>query len=81
MKKNKNRNIFNIEMLIIYMDGKCSKSFQEIILSQLLDISPKNYIFLKAFNSEFSYIEVWLTDQNSKPLDIKDKINIILVIN
>ena len=48
---------------------------------QLLDISPKNYIFLKAFNSEFSYIEVWLTDQNSKPLDIKDKINIILVIN
>ena len=24
---------------------------------QLLDISPKNFIFLKAFNSEFSYIE------------------------
>ena len=25
---------------------------------QLLDISPKDFIFLKAFNSEFSYIEV-----------------------
>ena len=25
---------------------------------QLLDISPKNFIFLKTFNSEFSYIEV-----------------------
>ena len=26
--------------------------------SQLLDISPKNFIFLKTFNAEFSYIEV-----------------------
>ena len=48
---------------------------------QLLDISPKNFIFLKTFDSEFSYIEVWFTDQNSKPLEIKDKINIILVMN
>ena len=36
---------------------------------QLLDISPKNFIFLKSFNSEFSYIEVWFTDQNSKARD------------
>ena len=48
---------------------------------QLLDISPKNFIFLKTFNSEFSYIEVWFTDQNSKPLEIQDKINITLFIN
>ena len=48
---------------------------------QLLDISPKNFIFLKSFNSEFSYIEVWFTDQNSKLLEIEDKINITLVIN
>ena len=49
--------------------------------SQLLDISPENFIFLKTFYSEFSYIEVWFTDQNSKPLEIEDKINITLVIN
>ena len=36
---------------------------------QLLDISPENFIFLKTFDSEVSYIEVWLTDQNSKPLE------------
>ena len=48
---------------------------------QLLDISPKNLIFLKTFNSEFSYISIWFTDQNSKPLEIEDKINITLVIN
>ena len=32
---------------------------------QLLDISRKNFTFLKTFNSEYSYIEVWFTDQNS----------------
>ena len=51
--------------------------------SQLLDISPKNIIFLKTFNSDFSYIELWFTDQNSKPpkVKIEDKINFPLVIN
>ena len=29
---------------------------------QILDISPKNVIFLKTFDSKFSYIEVWFTD-------------------
>ena len=28
---------------------------------QLLDILSKNFIFLKTFNSEFTYIEVWFT--------------------
>ena len=40
---------------------------------QLLDISPTKIIFQKTFNSEFSYIELWFTDQNSKILGIKDK--------
>ena len=48
---------------------------------QLLDISAKNFIFLKTFNSEFSYIEVWFTDQNSKLLEIEDKLNTTLVVN
>ena len=48
---------------------------------QLLDISPEKLIFLKKFDSEFSYIEVTLTDQNSNLLKIEDKINITLVIN
>ena len=40
---------------------------------QLLDISPKNFIFLETFNSGFSHIEVCLTDQHSKPLEIEVK--------
>ena len=46
----------------------------------LLEISPANHIFLKTFNSEFQGIEVWFTDQNSQPLEIKDRINLTLVI-
>ena len=48
---------------------------------QLLDISPKNLIFFKTFDSEFLYIEVFFTDQNSNNLEIEDKINIALVID
>ena len=35
----------------------------------------------KTSDSEFSYVEVWFTDQNSKPPEIGDKISIALVIN
>ena len=53
-----------------------NKSFGE-----LLDISIKNFISLKTFNSEFSYIEVWFTDQICKQLEKEDKINTTLVID
>ena len=39
----------------------------------LLEISPTNHIFLKTFNSEF-------IDQNTKPLEVEDKINPTLII-
>ena len=48
---------------------------------QLLDISPNNFIFLKTFDSKFSYIEVQFPDQNSNHLEIESKINITSVIN
>ena len=47
---------------------------------QLLETSPTNLIFLKTFDSEFSYIEVWFTNQNSQPLEIEDTINLTLVV-
>ena len=38
---------------------------------QLIYISSKILIFLKTFNSEFSYIEIWFADQNSQLLEIR----------
>ena len=46
----------------------------------LLEISSRNHIFLKTFISEFQEIEVWFTDQTSKPLEVEDKINLTLII-
>ena len=52
-----------------------------ISFGNFLDISPENVIFPKAFDSKFSYVGVWFTDQNSNPLEIDYKINVTLVIN
>ena len=48
--------------------------------ANLLDISPSNHIFLKIFNSEYDEIVVWFTDQNSKPFETEDRINLTMVI-
>ena len=68
-------NNYRQDSRVFYWFGH-NKSF-----GQLLDISSKNFIFLKTFNSEFSSMEVWFTDENSKPLETEDKIDITSVIN
>ena len=59
-------------MLLIIVVNKIqeSKFVRNKSFGQLLDISPENLIFLKTFDSEFSYIELWFTDQNSNPLEL-----------
>ena len=50
------------------------------LFGKLLEISAINYILLKTFKSEYNEIRIWFTDQNSKPLEIKDRINLTMVI-
>ena len=50
------------------------------LFDQLLRISQINFMFLKTFNSEFLYIKVWFTEQNSKLLETEHRINLTLVI-
>ena len=47
---------------------------------RLYTFTPSNHIFLKTFNSEFQEIKLWFTDQNSKPLEVEDKINLTLIV-
>ena len=66
----------NIEVILVhwniakndYLISMIQDSVPNNLFGQLIDISPKNFIFLKTFQSEFSNIDVWLTDQNSKAL-------------
>ena len=47
---------------------------------QLITISPHVLTMLKTTNSEFQFIQVWFTDKNNRPLEIKDSVNIMLII-
>ena len=48
--------------------------------SQLINITPHSLTMLKTVNAEFSFIEIWFTDQNNRPLEIEDNVNITLII-
>ena len=46
----------------------------------LLEISPTNHIFLKTFNSQLRFTDVWFSDQTSKPVKVEDNVNLTLMI-
>ena len=47
---------------------------------QLITIIPHSPTMLKTINAEFSFIEIWFTDQKNRPLEIEDNVNITLII-
>ena len=46
---------------------------------QLITITPHSPTLLKTTNTELSFIEIWFTDQNNRPLEIEDNVNITLI--
>ena len=47
---------------------------------QLINISLHSLMMMNAVNTEFSFVEVWFTDQASKALEIEDNVNLTLII-
>ena len=47
---------------------------------QLINISPNTLTMMNTVNTEFSFVEVWFTDQASKALEIEDNVNLTLII-
>ena len=43
--------------------------------------TPSNLVFFKTYNTEFDEIIMTFTDQNDRPLEIEDKVNLTLLIN
>ena len=52
-----------------------NKQFGELII-----ISPHSLTMVNTVNTEFSFVEVWFTDQTSKALEIEDNVNLRLII-
>ena len=46
---------------------------------QLITTSPHSLLMLKTVNTEFSFVEVWFTDRDSRPLEIEDSVNISMI--
>ena len=49
--------------------------------AKLLNLEPSNLVFLKTYNTEFGEIIITLTDQNVRPLEMEDKVNLTSLIN
>ena len=47
---------------------------------QLITILPNLLTMLKTTSTEFQSTELWFTDQNNKPLETEDSLNIALII-
>ena len=47
----------------------------------LLNVEPSNLVFLKTYNTDFDEIIITFIDQNGRPLEIEDKVNLTLLIN
>ena len=59
--------------VLIYFDP--NKRF-----GQLINISPHAFTMINTVNTEFSYVEVWFTDQSSAALEIEDNVNFTVSI-
>ena len=47
----------------------------------LLNVEPGNLLFLKTHNAGLDKIVITFTDQNGRPRDIEEKVNLTLLIN
>ena len=63
----------NLEVFYTFTPNKSHTCF--------LNSEPINLVFLKTENTKFGEIIITFTDQNGRPLEIEDKVNLTLLIN
>ena len=61
------------EVLYTFTPNKC--------YACLLNVEPSNLVFFKTYNTEFDEVIITYADQNGRPLEIEDKLNLTLLIN
>ena len=47
----------------------------------LLNVEPRNLVFLETYDAEIDEIIITCTDQTGRPLEKEDKVNLTLLIN
>ena len=79
-----------VEVVLVHcnlVNNNCQQSSEVLFtfvinkqFHQLITITPHSPTMLKTTNAEFSFIEIWFIDQNNRPLEIEDNVNITLII-
>ena len=77
----------SVEVVLVHCN-LVNNSYQQVLFTfvpskhfgQLITILPHSLTMLKTTNSEFPFIQVCFTDQNKRPLEIEDSVNIKLII-
>ena len=67
-------------MIINTLQKLCLLLFQKKQFGQLIYISPHSLTIMNTINAEFSFVQVWFTDQVSKALETEDNINLTTTI-
>ena len=78
--KSKTKQLVMSIVIISMIQKSCVHFFQINGLVNYKIFHPK-FLYSQRQLIQSFHIDVWFTDQNSKPLDIEDKMNITLVIN
>ena len=47
---------------------------------QLINISPHSLTMMNTVSTQFSFVEIWFTDETSKALEIEDKVTLTVII-
>ena len=70
------------------VETRCRQKFEVLCTftssksyAHLSNGEPSNLIFLKTYNADLDDIIITFTDQNGRPSEIEDKVNLTLLVN
>ena len=46
-----------------------------------INVEPSNLVLLKPYYTDFDKIIITYTDQNGRPLEVEDRVNLALLVN
>ena len=57
------------------------KSQRYYVIFCTINVEPSNLVLLKPYYTDFDKIIITYTDQNGRPLEVEDRVNLALLVN
>ena len=80
--------VFEVALVHCYLVNNSYQQASKVLFAfvpnkqfdELITITLHSPTILKATNAEFPFIKIWFTDQNNRPLEIEDNVNVTFII-